>query len=242
MSTVAQQDDGIAAAAVGFAAAGRVVFPVDVEAGKRPRVRWGQLQPGPWHELQVRCWWRKWRDAGIGLRTGDGLAVIDIDPRHGGQIDPSWPATLTARTRSGGWHLYYRAAVPVRCSAGVVAPGVDVRGEGGFVVAPPTPGWSWLNDAALAELPRLRAEERGASGRRMSGTTGTGQRFEILDEVAEGGRNQYLARMVGWLLSQGIGPDDAEALVEDYNAVACKPPLDCDEVSAIVASIARYHR
>jgi len=124
-------------------------------------------------------------------------------------------------------------------NTGVVAPGVDVRGEGGFVVAPPTLGWSFLNDAAPAELPDLRVGGRAARGQRAAGT---GQRFEVLEEVSEGGRNQYLARATGWLLSQGMGEDEAEALVHEHNEAVCRPPLEPDEVRRIVSSIARYHR
>jgi Bifunctional DNA primase/polymerase, N-terminal/Primase C terminal 1 (PriCT-1) len=231
-----------ASSAADFARAGRVVFPLGAgQDGKRPLVKWGRLAPGPEHLRQVEYWWRRWPLAGIGLRTGDGLVVVDVDTRHGGAVDPAWPATLTARTRSGGWHLYYRSVVPVRCTVQEAAQGVDIRGERGFVVAPPTTGWAWINELDLAELPRSLSE--APSRARRQGGGAAGQEFELLDEVGSGGRNQYLARLAGWLWSQDTqSEDEIESLLQDYNAVSCKPALDDDEVSAIAASIARYHR
>ena len=228
-------------AAEDYANSGQVVFPLGRDDGKRPLVRWSGLQPGPRHVLQVRCYWRKWPDANIGLRTGFGLAVLDIDPRHGGVVDQCWPATRASQTRSGGVHLFYRSARPVRCSAGLVAPGVDVRGEGGYVVAPPSPGWSWLNDLPFAEFPhevvanavRQRAKTAGGPG---------GPGFELLEDVPRGERNSYLARMTGWLLSQDIPEIDAGQMLHEYNAAYCSPPLDPAEVDQILVSIARYHR
>ena len=77
----------------------------------------------------------------LAIRTGTaaGLAVVDIDPRNGGQLDPAlMTPTAAVATGGGGWHLYYRhpggpllAALPGRA-------GVDIKADGGYVVAPPS--------------------------------------------------------------------------------------------------------
>ena len=80
----------------------------------------------------------------LAVRTGEpsGVAVVDIDPRNGGDVRGLVSAGLTPPTAhvvtgSGGWHLWYRwPGRPVPCSAGRLAPGVDVRADGGYVVAP----------------------------------------------------------------------------------------------------------
>ena len=106
----------------------------------------------------------------IGMPTGkaSGIVVIDIDIKNG-QNGQAWldenakalPQTRTHKTRSGGLHLLFinPHAVEVRNSASRVAPGVDVRGEGGYVILPPSPGYAIADDHEPAEMPRwlLRA-------------------------------------------------------------------------------------
>jgi len=123
----------------------------------------------------VLDWWRHWPAAGIGLVTGarSGLAVLDVDPRHGGsgsldalRASVGVPATLTAQTGGGGQHLYFAIgdAQRVPNTAGRLpalgeAAGLDIRGEGGYVVAPPSSHLSgnrylWLaGTAGPAPLP-----------------------------------------------------------------------------------------
>lgn len=82
----------------------------------------------------------------LAVRTGQpsGVVVVDIDPGNGGDLAALIrrglaPATAHVVTGSGGWHLWYRwPGRPVPCSAGRLAPGVDVRGDGGYVVIPPS--------------------------------------------------------------------------------------------------------
>jgi len=98
----------------------------------------------------------------LAIRTGTaaGLAVVDIDPRNGGQVDRAlMTPTAAVATGGGGWHLYYRhpggpllAALPGR-------PGVDVKADGGYVVAPPSahPGtgraYRWAGERPVTEMP-----------------------------------------------------------------------------------------
>jgi hypothetical protein len=103
----------------------------------------------------------------LAIRTGtpSGLLVVDIDPRNGGQLDHAlMTPTATVATGGGGWHLYYRhpgtpaaAALPGRA-------GVDIKGDGGYVAAPPSvhPGtgqpYRWAGQRPVAEMPpALRA-------------------------------------------------------------------------------------
>lgn len=134
-------------AAARIAAAGLPVFPC--RAGqKRPLTSHGLLdatrEPG-----QVAAWWRRWPAANIGLPTGvvSGLVVLDIDVRTSGSGFPTFQA-LTQQglatgwaglvfTPSGGLHAYYPAAGPARCWQ-APAQHVDFRGDGGYVVIPPS--------------------------------------------------------------------------------------------------------
>lgn len=152
-----------------LAAQGWPVIPVDCRT-KRPLIEdWPNraiLSPEA-----IRATWGKRPGVGVGVVTGDGLVVIDLDVKGGADGPANWEKHLgdlgidlpdtpvKVQTRSGGMHLYY--AVPpgqdYGNSVGTVADGVDVRGLGGFVVAPPTPGYEFVgglpDDAALPELP-----------------------------------------------------------------------------------------
>ncbi len=102
-------------------------------------------------------------DGLLALATGtaSGIVVVDIDPRNGGRVDPAlMPPTRCSATGNDGWHLFYRhpgTAVPN--SQGRIAPGVDVRGEGGYAVLPPSihpythRAYRWANTRPLIEMP-----------------------------------------------------------------------------------------
>jgi len=141
--------------------------------GKHPRTRRG-LHGASSDPDRVAVWWRRWPDANVGVRTGavSGLVVVDIDPAHGGlesirrlHAEAALPEGLRVRTGSGGWHLYFaHPGFEVRNSAGtVLGNGVDVRGDGGYVIAPPsrhiTGGvYSWVGPWVIPDLPGHLAE------------------------------------------------------------------------------------
>lgn len=136
--------------ALDYAAVGLHVFPLEAN-GKRPD---GRLAPHGLHDAtadagQIRAWWRKTRDANVGIATGEvsGIVVLDVDGPEG--LD-AWDALMTdgreeiassflVTTPRGGVHVYLaHPGRPVPNSAGKLAPNVDVRGDGGYVVAPPS--------------------------------------------------------------------------------------------------------
>ncbi|WP_435656882.1 bifunctional DNA primase/polymerase [Brucella pituitosa] len=96
------------------------------------------------NERIVREYWRRNPSAMIGVPTGApiGAWVLDIDPKHGGDetlaaleaTHGALPATLTAETTSGGRHYFFRHRQGVR-NRGALGSGVDVRGDGGYVIA-----------------------------------------------------------------------------------------------------------
>ena len=112
--------------------------------GKHPRIAWSQFQKERANPALIRQWWRRWPEANIAIATGavSGLVVLDIDPRHGGSeavkdLGPL-PPTVTCLTGGGGEHQYYQhPGTPVGNAVGIV-PGVDLRGDGGYVIAPPS--------------------------------------------------------------------------------------------------------
>ncbi|MDF1490208.1 bifunctional DNA primase/polymerase [Tessaracoccus caeni] len=139
----------LAVAARSLAAAGVPVFPCLVE-GKRPLTRRGFLDASSDPE-QVAAWWSRTPNANIGIPTGaaSGVVVVDVDvhgPRDGrvayqratdaGLVDG---AGLLVRTPTGGAHVYF-PATPGREQRSWQAAdvGVDFRGDGGYIIAPPS--------------------------------------------------------------------------------------------------------
>ncbi len=148
-------------AALGLAAAGWAVFPCK---DKRPLTAHG-LKDASADPEQINAWWAENPGAQIGLPTGKNVNafVLDVDLPDGpaslaaleAEHGPL-PRTWTARTGSGGEHRYFRLqeGQEIRNSASKLATGLDVRGEGGYVIAPPTPGYSWTSQGApLADAP-----------------------------------------------------------------------------------------
>lgn len=164
-------------AALGYAKRNVPVFPLE-PAGKRPLTYSGFWEATTDARL-IEAWWRRWPTANVGAPTGrgSGLLVLDVDPAAGGlesladleRSNEPLPKTTRARTGGGGTHAFFRypADEEVRNSAGWLGPGLDVRGEGGYVVVPPsrTKGtYEWLEKAPLAEPPAwllARLRERG---------------------------------------------------------------------------------
>jgi hypothetical protein len=123
------------------------IIPIRPE-DKQPLIRWEEFQHRHPTEAEVQGWFSEWPTAGVGIVTGSisGLVVIDIDVRHGGDVALArleqehghLPATLECCTGGGGCHLYF--AHPgglIRNKVGL-GPGIDLRGDGGYVVAPPS--------------------------------------------------------------------------------------------------------
>lgn len=196
---------------------------------------------------------RNGNNTNIGIVTGDGLIVVDIDTHHGGEI-PSWLNTKTAavKTASGGLHYYYSVEGAVPNSVGRLAPGVDVRGERGQVAAPPSQivtapalrggshkpvgAYTWLNDEPIARIDHelLIPEDQ------RHDFTGTKRTFEYRDEVPVGERNNYLASLAGYLFASGESTSEVLAQIRTEVDSLDFHPRD-GEVEQIVRSIARYH-
>jgi hypothetical protein len=133
-------------AALEYAASGRRVFPC-APGTKRPATVYG-LHDATLDPDVIRGWWERWPRANVAIRTGavSGLVVLDVDMPEGFASHEALeakqgrlPVTYTTTMPSGGKHYYFRhPGGTVPNSAGKLGPGLDVRGDGGYVVAPPS--------------------------------------------------------------------------------------------------------
>jgi hypothetical protein len=238
--------------ALALAKRGTYVFPC-LPRGKTPATSRGFKDASVDPDV-IRAWWRQ-ADFNIGIATGaiSGILVIDIDgidaeaelaklERDHGAL-PASVEVITARGR----HVYLRwPEAAVRNSASRLAPGIDIRGDGGYVIAPPSihPSgrrymWSVDSASAFAEPPLwllnlIAAPAAGAAAPTPPSTW----RDLVRDGVGEGARNDRLARLAGHLFRRFIDPLVALELLLAFNMDKCRPPLPDAEVETIVASVA----
>ena len=93
----------------------------------------------------ITTWWTKYHDANIGIATGRGIMVLDVDPRNGGDetlddLQTQYgvlPQTVVAITGSGGTHYFYSCPSGAELKA-TLGRGLDVKGAGGYVVGAPS--------------------------------------------------------------------------------------------------------
>lgn len=233
----------VLAAALAYVTADLPVLPLD---GKVPRNH-GGLTNASTDPAVVAEWWRRWPDANVGIRTGaeSGLIVLDVDVPAGtkalAELERKHGKLITARvlTGSGGWHHYFRHPDrPVRNSAGSLGDGLDLRGDGGYVVAPPSVHesgnrYKWTRELdRLADPPGWLLED---ADRRRNGAAP-----KVDTIIPAGSRNAELTSIAGTLRRRGLGDVEILSLLVEVNRQRCRPPLADDELERIAASVGRY--
>lgn len=216
---------------------------------------------------QVESWWDQYPLANIGIATGEinGLLVIDVDVKHdqGKYGDESLkaleselgelPETWVAITGSGGLHYYFRypEGHDIRNSASQLAQDIDIRAQGGYVVAPPSVHpdtgrlyeWECGSDpeeTPLAELPEkwLQRLEKKVTGEAL----GDSQKklFEIPETVSVGARNDTLFRYGASLRAKSVPAIETYKLMDQFNKDKCSPPIPAGELQKIYDSVMKY--
>lgn len=196
---------------------------------------WLEFQKRHATEVEVTEWYTKWPDANLAIIVGQisGLLVIDIDDlvvgeksfrKYFGNI-----TTLSVKTPNG-IHYYFKHPGDKQISNAIrAAPGLDIKGDGGYVLAPPSVGYKWIRNT-LADLPNqtLLTEIKSKSKVDLTST-------EI---VHEGGRNNDIARFAGKLFSLGLSIEEVFTQSLARTKAFHTPPLPEYEVKTTVNSIA----
>ena len=229
-------------AALAYAARGWRVHPLKPK-DKTPISKHG-CKDATTDKDQICKWWAKFPDANIGLATGYEFFVLDIDPDGMAWYEANdLPTTHEAVTGRGGRHLLYRmpSGGVIKNSAGKIAPGVDVRGIGGYICAAPslhpsgTP-YTWLDcegevpDGPCAEAPLWLVDMA------VKLADPAGQKFTLPDQIIEGGRDNTLYRLAASMRAHSFEYADIRAALTAANA-RCVPPLPDADLDRITRSV-----
>lgn len=258
-------------AALAYAAAGIPVFPCHTvtlegdcscgsttcDAGKHPRTING-YQAATTDRETIEYWWNQWPDANIGIWAGAaGWVVIDVDTEgledwHDLAERDHLPATLTARSGSGGEHYIYQAieGVTIGNSTGNLPPGIHVRGAGGYIIAAPSlhksgQRYQWLDSRPIVPLPdtlRRLLVPAPPPPRPPLTPAQRGTFYTTGHPIYEGNRNAGLACVAGGMVGRGASGQQLEDLIAESNQNRCKPPLPDAEARKIARSIEAKER
>ena len=243
-------------AAIEYAKKGFAVFPLKYR-DKVPLTRNG-CKDATTDAAQIKAWWQKYPNANIGLATGSvsqNVFVIDLDIDEDRGIDgyhslEDWqrehgdfPETWTAITGRGGYHLYYRGNGKIKNRAGIID-GVDIRGNGGYVVAPPSIHkngnryeWEYSPDEfEIAKADNNVEYFLSHDDHRQSAS------FTMPNIVSAGQRNQMLFRFACMMQAKGASDQSVFAATMAENESSCSPPLTEQEVRIIVSSATKYDK
>jgi uncharacterized protein YdaU (DUF1376 family) len=216
--------------------------------GKHPRYRnWPDRASSSMEGAQ---WWLTQTNFNIAVATGSGsgIFVIDEDGPEGelslNELQAKYgalPATLTAKT-GRGWHLYFRhPGGRVKSNAGMLGNKLDVRGDGGYVLVPPSMHisgvrYEWVDaEAEISEAPAWLVARVCGEG------PAQGRAKEPVDTevIGEGMRNDTLFRAACGMRGEGLEANEIQAELLTLNE-SCNPPLELAEVKTIAINAAKY--
>jgi len=233
-------------AALRYGTDGWAVFPL-WHGGKTPKTKNG-LKAATFDIEQIKKWWKKYKNANVGVRTGmiSGIVVLDVDTKKGqpglqslaeleeihGQME-----TLRARTPTGGLHIFFRAPMQAIQRRIGFLPGLDFLAENSYVVVAPSKiggrEYIWENsNARIVDLPdfllNLVTSNDSKKGQKAVRPHVTLTYTEALSGVQEGSRNETIFRFACKLRQEEWEYDEALLLVKTA-ANTCEPPLPEDE-------------
>ena len=245
--------------AIEYARKGMRVFPCD-PATKRPYTTHG-FKDASTDERQIREWWAQNPDAMIGFHPGDKIVVIDVDLKEDGssgydtlkRLEAKYgklPDTVCSQTPRGGRHFFFRTsghAMRGPNGTNVFGPNscVDIRGNGGYVILPPSARadgrqYEWIaapDESTFADVPEWVLNEIGRNKPQHGPAE---ESSEVQEPIYEGSRDSQLTSIAGTLRRVGLGAEAIESALMDINAERCVPPLPDDQVSKIARSVCRY--
>ena len=219
-------------AVMAYTLEGLSVFPCEK---KIPLTGPGGFKNATLDAAKIIEWWTEHPDAQIGLPTGEinHLFVLDVDGPEGERAVEklNLPETFTVSTRPSRFQYWFRQPDGARskCTASVLGPQLDTRGDGGYVVAPPSihhvtgKPYQIVKNLPWAPAPIELLEPRAVSISQSQTT----------DTIPQGRRHRTMLGIAGALRARGLSRETVLAELESANARLCVPPLDAGEIQKL---------
>ena len=243
-------------AAIEYAGKGMAVFPLKPR-DKKPLTKHG-VNDATTDFDTIEKWWKKNPNANIGIACGQvsgGLLVIDLDERENGVSGfdslHEWesehgelPETARTITGKGGSHILYRVDHKENNRVDLLE-GVDVRADGGYIVAPPSihPNgnrYEWEYDPEEYDI--KKADETVMELLSIGKKKVDADKFTSPDKIPDGKRNDTIYKVACSLQAKGLGDGAILAACRAENQSKCDPPLTDEEVDKIVESALKHDK
>lgn len=235
--------------ALSYQARGWAVFPCK---GKFPLTKNG-FHDASTVKNKIHRWFHN-RDCDIAIATGavSGIIVLDIDAKSGGlasldQLKEEFGHdafyTYTVKTGGGGYHYYFKhPGYHVNLRVGL-RPGVDLRADGGYVIAPPSLHDSGTRYELVTDLDPIECPAKLLElikPKESLASVATPITDERAQAILEGGRNNYLTKVAGRLQRAGLSTEALRCALHQENQDKCNPPLPDSEVEAMITWVQKY--
>jgi hypothetical protein len=233
--------------ALAYLEQGYSIIPVS-PSDKKPMWAWKEFQSRHATQAEVMAWFQAMPDMNIGIVTGEvsGISVVDVDGLKGRDSVRALPVVLPATrviATPNGHHLYYRYTPALTTGANFL-PGLDLRSDGGFVVAPPSmiggKGYSVFRDVGITDIGKAAQHiyRHVKEDRTIKNVSGWAAEL-MASGSSNGSRNADATRLAGYYRGKDLSDDDIYQMMTVF-AQRCTPVMSDRELQGIVKSVGRY--
>lgn len=226
--------------ALNYREMGFSVLPV--QKNKKPYIAWEKYQKEIAEVELIKQWWERYPTANVAIVTGEisNLNVIDVDSEQAmnalAEILPDTLVTPTARTPRGGWHYYHQSMNGLGNAIGFME-NCDFKGNGGYIIAPPSSGYSWLPNLNILEVdpaPLPDSVLKVIKTALSNVQTPTESNKEMVN-FKKGSRDETIFHLALSLAKSGMPRGEVETATLQF-ARSCKPPFPDKEALIKVTS------
>ena len=215
---------------------------IPIKDDKTPFIKWTPFQNEIARDCQIKWWWEEWPDANVGIVTGkiSNIVVVDIDSIEGFRAVNKYlylydnTTMPKVRTPSGGTHVYYKYPFNGIRNNSRIIPDCDLRADGGYVLAPPSTGYNWIEKGLLKQFIKALIELPESYLKKIKTAVAENTAFDR-ELFQDGTRDDDLYHTAICLLKGGMSRDNVYQIVEVLSQ-NCNPPFPLEEARMKIKS------